>query len=733
MKKFTEKAKWIGKGENNFQVDVISPAHQLRKVINLDKAPKSACCLICGVGCYSLYVNGKRVGDDVLSPAFTVYDKRALYLEYDLTEYLTQGENVIAVKLGDGFYNQTTKDVWNFYTASWRSLPKLIFELFTDGESHTVSDDSWKLTTNGATVHNAIRTGEYYDARKADGWREVGYCDAGWEFAKIVHPLGGILEPQVMPPIRECEQLLAVGLTKSKNGWIYDFGKNTAGYARIKMKSSPGKTLIIKYAEILENGELMTDGISNLVKTGEFATDKYTFATDDVEEWNPEFVYHGFRYVELSGDAIGEEEPPIDAVSALFVHTDLRMKGGFTTSEELLTKIYDAGVRAFLSNYHGFSEDCPQREKNGWTGDSVISTDYAVCLFDMKEAYKKWMKDISDTQRVNGQLPGIAPTSSWGYNWGSGPAWDMALFALPYALYRETGDTECIDVVYESAKKYLEYARYYEKGRLVLFGLADWCPPSKLDNLKIAPNELSDSCYYRAALGIMSEFEKIRGNIENANYYLQYSNSVKQAIIDKYLDTDAISDAGQGYLAMLLYFRIVEGKEGEEIAARLAEMLRDDGYVHKVGILGMKALLNALSAYGYTDVAYRAVTRRDYPSYGYMIDSGCTTLAEHWEMSQSLNHHMYADVVNWMMRNIAGVKNTGISYDSFTVTPFFFGENCQASFETETARGKLSVFWEKLGSKLSLDITVPRGSVATLILPGKEPKAVESGKLLLDL
>ena len=733
MKKFTERAKWIGLNENDFQVDIISPAYQLRKTINLDSLPKSAYCLISGVGCYTFFVNGKRVGDDVLSPAFTVYDKRTLYLEYDLLDYLKSGENVISVKLGDGFFNQTTKDVWNFYTATWRTTPRLIFELFIDGKSHTVSDKSWKITTNGATVHNSIRTGEYYDARKADGWREVGYCDSAWQNAKVVHPVGGILCPQTLPPIRECETLSAVSLTKSKNGWIYDFGKNTAGYARIKMEGECGKTLVIKYAEVLENGELMTDNISYLLKTGEFATDKYTFSGEGVEEWNPEFAYHGFRYVELSGDAITDKKPSIDAVSAIFVHTDLKRKGYFSCSNELLNKIYEMGIRSFLSNFHGFSEDCPQREKNGWTGDAAISADYAVCTFDMKEAYKKWMADIVDSQRTNGQLPGIAPTSSWGYNWGSGPAWDIALFALPYTLYTETGDTECIDVVYDAAKKYLEYAKYYEDDGLVLFGLSDWCPPKKYGDLNLASNELSDSCYYYAALRIMNKFELLRGNEENANIYLQRALAVKEAIRRKYFNTGAIESAGQGHLAFLLQFRIVEGEEGKEFAWRLAELMKKDEYAPKVGILGMKALYNALSLYGYTDVAYRSATRREYPSYSYMIESGCTTLAEDWEANQSLNHHMYADVVNWMSRNVAGVKNCGIAYDKITITPFFFDESCSASFETHTPRGKVAVSWEKKENKLKISIIVPDDSDTKLILPGNEPISVASGEFLFSL
>ena len=728
-----QNAKWIGSG-NPIVTRVtgeMSPALQLRKEFTLEKTGKAQC-MVSGLGCFVLYINGQRVGDEVLSPAFTDYDKRVLYCTYDVTDLLVQGRNTVAVCLGDGFYNQTAHDTWGFYQAPWRDTAKLLLQLIVDGETVLVTNESWKQTLDGATIHNCIRTGEYYDARKEDGWKTNGYDDGCWGNAHIMRPPAGKLVPQLLPPIRECEILPAVDMWKSEKGWVFDFGKNMAGYVRLKMAGKAGETAAIRYSEKLSGKELDQKNINCYVlDTEDFSVDKYTFRGEGVESWKPSFVYHGFRYAELTGV---EEEPGLDALTAYFVHTDLRQKGTFRSSSEMLNWIQEAGIRSFLSNFHGISEDCPQREKNGWTGDAVISAGYAVCQFDMKEAYLKWMGDLADSQRRNGQLPGITPTGGWGFNWGSGPAWDCALFFLPYELYLETGDTSCIEQVYEAAQRYLEYAKYYRQGGLVCFGLSDWCPPD-LPDLKLMDNCLSDSCYYYAMQCIMAKMAEHAGEPQKAEMYRQEAEETKKAICDRYIQGDRVDNDGQGALAEVLYFRIVEGEQAEKIAAKLARTMEQDAYSYKVGILGMKALLNALSQYGYTDVAYKSVNREDYPSYGYWKKLGATTLWECWENTSfgSQNHHMYADVVNWMFRNIGGLQNGGIAYDKCRLKPYFFDDVCSASAYTQTPRGEIRFDWKKEKGRFVADIVLPEGTEAVLELPGHKPMTVQTGHMEVGL
>lgn len=725
-------AKWIG-GQGRLCVKVteeVTPAVQFRKTFVVDGAFMQANCRICGLGLYVLYINGKRVGDDVLSPPFTDYNQRALYVEYDVSSYLRQGENVVAIVLGNGFFNQTVEDHWLFAHASWRESVKLIFELFVDGKQACISDKTWKYTQDGAGIHNCLRTGEYYDARKEDGWMECGYDDSAWEDCAVVHPIP--LEKMTMPPIREVESYAPIAKWKTDNGWLFDFGVNMSGYTKFKLTGKVGQTLTIRYGEKLKDKELDNTNIEYCISnTFLFAADKYTFKGKGEEEWKPSFVYHGFRYVELIGL---DYEPPMSALTAYFVHTDLQKKGDFSCSSELLSWIYKAGVQSFLSNWHGFSEDCPQREKNGWTGDGVISCDYAVTLFDMKESYKKWLQDIVDTQRKVGQLAAIAPSAGWGYNWGSGPAWDCSIFFIPYILYKETGDSSCFDVVYESMRKYLDYVKYWEEDGLVCFGLPDWCPPENIGAVRMS-NALSDSCYYYAMLCIAAKAAQMKGDDTLFNAYMVSANKTKQAILTTFVDGDNVDNNTQGALAEVLYFHIVEGEQAKKIAAKLAEKMASDGYVFKVGILGMKALLNALSENGYTDVAYKIINRYDYPSYGYWKNQGATTLWESWSDAKghSRNHHMYADVVHWIFRNVAGLQNGGFAYDSVVFKPYFFDENCSASAKTQTEKGEVGISWQKHGDRFTADIRLPQGVKAVLHLPNQLPLEVGSGQISLQL
>ncbi|MBQ3506733.1 MAG: family 78 glycoside hydrolase catalytic domain [Clostridia bacterium] len=727
---FSTEAKWIGlKEDDRYKTQIQSPALQLRKVFTYVGEGKAEC-LICGLGLYLLYINGQKVGDDVLSPAFTAYDMRSLFVRYDISKYLKKGENIIAIKLGNGYFNQTTEDMWHYYHATWRNEPRVRFEIFQNGKSVFVSDTSWKATYNGATVHNAIREGEYYDARKADAWLEFAYDDSEWQQARIVRSPGGELYEQTMPLIREHDVFSPVAVWKSENGWTYDFGKNIAGYIGISMRGKRGETAVFRYAEKLNGKEIDQSNIDFYINTKNYQQDRYTFKGEGVENWKPDFVYHGFQYVEVSGIDI---PPTIDEIKAYHVYTDLHRKGNFRSSDELLNWIYEAGIRTFLNNYHGFPEDCPHREKCGWTGDAMNSSGYAVFNFDMRQAYYKWLIDLCDTQRKNGQICSIAPTAGKEYNWGSGPSFDLALFVIPYVLYLETGETRCINYVYPYAKKYLQYAQEFEEDGTVCFGLADWRPPDNIQDLNIMSNRFSDSCYYYAMFAITSRMAALQGLTEETKNYLKKANDVKQAILNKYVDGDNVDNNGQGALATALYYHIVEGEQAKAVAKKLASLLEREGYKYKVGILGIKALLNALSEYGYTDVAYKTVARYDYPSYGYWRTLGATTLWESWLGDASRNHHMFGDVLNWLVRNVAGLQNDGLAYDSCILKPYFFAQDCSASAETQTPNGKISFAWQKTGNTFTAFMEIPAGVQAKLVLDGKEPIACESGKYQITL
>lgn len=730
MKSIFNQAIWIGLGEGSHKTGMQSSAFRFRKEFNI-KSVKQTHCYICGLGIFTLYINGEKVGDDVLSPAFTDYTKHALYVKYDVTDFLKIGKNIICVELGDGFYNQTTEDTWHFCHANWRNSQRLLLNLVANGKSIIVSDNSWKATDKSPTVHNAIRTGEYYDATKEDGWLNSNFDDSGWYTAQKVQKVVGKLCEQKMPPIRECAEIKAIKVWQGKNGKIYDFGVNIAGYIGFKAKGKSGETVNFRYAEKLDkNGvEIDQGNIDFYIKTDVFSQDRYTFKGVDIESWKPKYVYHGFRYVEISGEIESFDK---ESLTAYHVHTDLKQTGDFECSNNLLNWIHQAGIRSYLNNWHGFIQDCPHREKNGWTGDAAASAQYSVYYFDMKESYKKWLTDVIDTQRENGQLCSIAPTSGWGYNWGSGPAWDYALFNIPYEVYLQTGDTECIELVYPYAKKYLKYAEYYEQDGTVCFGLGDWRPPDKVKDLRVVSNRLSDTCYYYSMCKIMAQMAIIK-NSKESKAFENKAQKIKDSIRKQFVSEDRVDNCGQGALAMVLDFGIVSGDQAQKIAKRLAETIVKDDYRVKVGLLGTKALFSALSKYGYTDLAYKVVTAKGYPSYSYWYEQGATTLWESWLGDVSLNHHMFGSVLGWIRQYIAGIVNKGVSYSACEIKPYFFSKECSCRCSTQTASGILSVEWKKTSDTFFAKLNIPDNCKCKLILPDKTIDNVLTGEIEIKL
>ena len=313
----------------------------------------------------------------------------------------------------------------------------------------------------------------------------------------------------------------------------------------------------------------------------------------------------------------------------------------------------------------------------------------------------------------------IVPTSAWGYNWGTGPSWDYVLFKIPYAIYLETGKTEYLKMVYEPALKYLDYAQNYRTDGLVEFGLKDWCYPTKVDNIKIASNELSDSCFYFDMQKITAFIATLNGDTATAERLLEQAEGTRCAIIEKYIDGDLVDGGGQGAAALVLSFSVVEGEKGQKVADRLAKIIEEDEYKIKVGILGFRALMYALPQYGYQDVVYKMINRYDYPSFGYWKNNGATSLWEDWEGSQSLNHHMYGTVIDYLQRDIAGVKNMGVAYDEVLIEPYFYAENCSASLSKQTIHGLLSFEWKKEKDDVKIVAVIPNDVKARLKINGK--------------
>ncbi len=411
------KAKWIGSPTTN----MVEAAPMLRKEFSVEKRIRRATAYVTGLGYYELSLNGKKVGDHELDPKNTRYDKRVLYVTYDVTKQLSRGKNALGVMLGNGWYNYHNKNAWDFDTAPWRAKPELLLQLeveFTDGTvQQIVSDESWKYST-GPIIFDAMLAGEIYDARlERNGWNATGYDDSKWAAAKVVSAPEGKLTAQMIPPIRVTETIKPVKITPLKHGaYLVDFGQNLAGTFQIKAKGRAGTDIKIETAELLHtNGTLNADNIKSFSKSYPFQTDHYIMKGSGTETWRPRFMYGGFQYAQITGYP-GELKP--GNIVALVEHTDFVPAGTFKCSNELLNDIQHCTWWSYVNNFHGHPTDCPNRERNGWTGDAHLAAETGLYNFDAAANYTQWMRDFRDEQRPDGVLPGIIPTGGWGYKWG---------------------------------------------------------------------------------------------------------------------------------------------------------------------------------------------------------------------------------------------------------------------------------------------------------------------------
>lgn len=655
------KAKWIGSPLGGTDIDSAVPAPLFRKTIATEKNVLSARAYICGLGYHELYINGMKIGEDVLSPAFTRYDKTVLYNSYDVTGAFIPGENVIGVMLGNGWYNCFTSEVWDFRQAPWRHHPKLIIQVhitLEDGEELTVSSDSsWRVST-GPIIFDSLRNGEFYDARlEKHGWNKQGYDDCEWNMAKIIRSPGGILKSSQMEPIKVTETIKPVALKQVRPGvWVFDVGQNISGWAQIKVSGPSGTEITLKYSEkLMEDGSIDLSNIDIYVKSGEFQTDKYILKGEGLETWEPRFTYHGFQYVQVEGFP---GTPTLDNLCGRVVHTAFDNYGHFECSNELLNKIQQCIRRSTLTNYHGVPTDCPHREKNAWTGDASLSAEQVLLNFNPITAYTKWMDDFKDAQRPSGQLPGIIPTGGWGYNWGSGPAWDSALILIPWYMYLYCGDFSILEAMYNNMKTYINYMTVMSDGYIVDFGLGDWCPPGSGPEYRVCPSQVTDTAYYYIDTLIVAKIAGILGKHEDKESYSNLAADIRKAFREKYLDTRTgiVTGNCQTSSGTALYQDLVNEDEKQKVLDKLVEQVEEANHHIDCGILGTKYVMNALTDLGRADLAYEIATQTDFPSWGHWIAQGATTLWENWSGINSRNHHMFSDIGAWFYKGLAGIN-----------------------------------------------------------------------------
>jgi alpha-L-rhamnosidase len=737
MKPADWKGKWIGSPtdrEYAAKNKKYEPAPMFRKAFRIEKPVRRATAYICGLGYYELRLNGKKVGDSVLDPAFTRYDRRALYVTHDVTSQLARGTNALGVILGNGWFNYTVDAAWYFDEAAWRAWPKMLLQLeieFTDKTTQTiVSDGTWKFATS-PIVSNALLNGETYDARmEKPGWDTARCDDKNWITAKVVEPPQGILSAQMTQPIRATQELKTVKLTQPKPGvFVFDIGQNIAGVAQLSVRGPAGKTVTLLYGEQLNSdGTVDQKKIKEHTYDGEFQVDRYILKGGGTEVWQPRFVYSGFRYVQVTGFP-GKPAPA--NLRALAVHTDLESTGSFECSNAVLNDIQRCTRWSYVNNFHGHPTDCPQREKNGWTGDAHLAAEAGLYNFEPSASYTKWMRDFHDEQRPTGEVPGIVPTGGWGYKWGNGPAWDSAYVLIPWYLYQYRGDQRILTEHYDRLKLYVDYLTTRATNGIVKIGLGDWCPAKTK-----TPTEITSTGYYYADAVIVSKIATLLGKKEDSVRYAALATDIKKAFNRAFFNpqTKQYGAGSQTALSCALYQGLVEPQHIAAVTANLvADVTAQKGHLD-CGILGTKYLLHALTDNNRADIAYTVASQTTAPSWGNWIKRGATTLWEDWEGKSSLNHIMFGDISAWFFGTLAGIRPdlAAPGFKKIIIRPTPVGDLKWARASHDSMRGRIVSDWKREREKFILDVTIPANTTATVFIPAKNAADVTEGGRPLD-
>jgi alpha-L-rhamnosidase len=707
------------------------PSPLLRREFTSEGGIARATVTVCGLGYYELRINGRQVGDQALAPRFTRYDRRVLYQTFDVTDRIADGPNALGLMLGNGFYNQHARAAWDMDRAPWRAMPCAILLLRlekADGTMETVvTDETWQAIP-GPYLFDGIRNGVVYDPRRLPaGWDRPRFAGTDWLKAGLRPAPKGKLQADRGLPIRITREFKPAKVEKrSGNRWCFDGGRNIAGWARLRVRGKPGGKAVLRYRELLRADGSLDPRNYQHTYSGEFQTDTFLL-TGGEQVLEPRFVYHGFRYVEVTGDI---EPPKLADMTVRVVGTDFEKTGEFMCSNSLLNRIQEATLRSYRSNFVGMPTDCPHREKNGWTGDAQLAVETGLFNYASGPAYAVWMEDMGDCQKSNGDFPGIVPTGSWGY--GIGPAWDAAFFVIPQELRTYIGDTRALTERYERMKLYLSFLAKRCPDHIVRFGLGDWCPPQGGSQGHKCPRDLTGTAYYVEFARLAGQTAGLLGKEDERLKCEALARTVTDAFNRTFLDREKGTYAGdtQTSLACALYQGLVPAGEKARVFARLVGDIEAHKRHLDCGILGTKYLLNVLTDNGRSDLAYAIATQTDFPSWGHWLAQGATSLWENWNGASSHNHVMFGDISAWCYKALAGIRPDPAhpGFRQFVLRPDPVKELTEVTAWHQCPYGRIESRWQRAGKAFTWYVVVPPGTIAKTYVPAAANTVLEGGQ-----
>jgi len=747
------------------------PSPLFRKEFTLDRPVRMATLFVSGLGYCEAFLNGQRVGDHVLDPAWTSYHKRAFYVTHDVTPLLRNGTNTLGAMLGRGQFSSLCNDIWGLRGADWVDQPRLIARLainYHDGTTQdVVTDASWS-TAGGPILYDDTRHGELYDARREQpGWSSSGFDVKGWRAPAVInrqHPL----QAQLIPPIREFPPLAPVrSIERSKQERLYDIGRDLSGWARVTVHGPAGSRVLVDYAEVPQDPELRGNTPhGNPKRAVAHPEDTFRDQTAGVRQQNgyilkgggPEtfschFSYMGFQFIRV----VADDGVVIDRVEAIPVHSDLAIVGEFECSNPLLNQIQQASQATFLNNFHSIQTDCPHREKQGWTADLYLTAEAAMFNFDMAGFYAKCMTDLADTQSSTGGLSLVAPTGVCGS--GDSTLWPAALVYVPPQLLTFYGDRRSLEQHYEAMKSFAHSSLKRQvpgKPEIIKDALGDWASPldepAKNGETFLCPPPEGRTLYGTAAhyrvVKTLAGLAHQLGKLDEAASFDNWAGRIVTAFNKEFLDPKENQYHGEtptGYRQAANAVPLDYGLVPESARKTVLDHLAENVHVTRAnrlntGFIGTPSLIEVLASER-PEIAYAMVTNTAYPGWGWMMKSGATSMYETWGGDCSHDHPMYGCISSYFFKYLAGIRPDPASpgFAHFWIKPSLVGDLTWVKARFDSPHGLITSSWQRTNDRLVMDVTIPPNTSATVYvpsLPGKPASGIEAvtehGKAIVE-
>lgn len=726
--------------ETRVQVRTLPPARYLRRPFFVESKPvEKARLYATALGIYQLYLNGQRISSDFLSPGWTDYRKRVYYRTYDVTEYLRKDGNALGAVLADGWYAGYVG--WGMNRHHYGTQPRLKLQLVIDYKDGTrqviASGPDWKGAA-GPLFYADLLAGEGYDARlELPGWNEPDFDEQNWKPVSVGgQPVEPLLQAAVSEPVKIIAEIKPVSVQEPAKGiYVFDMGQNFAGAVRLKVRGKPGQRIEIRHGERLNpNGTVYTINLRTAA-----AEDVYICKGTGEEIWQPMFTFHGFQYVEITGL---DYRPGLDAVTGLAFSSDTPVAGRFECSDPMVNRLYSNITWTQRMNFIDIPTDCPQRdERLGWTGDAQVYIQTACYNNDVQAFFTKWLTDLTDAQRQDGPFPRYAPPIRSGGADG-GPAWADAGVICPWTIWRMYGDRRILETHYEAMKRFVDFT----KNRCT----EDLLPPKQFhcfgDWLHIddpTPNEIIYMAYFAHCSRLLSQIAEVLNRPEDARIYRELTEKIRGAFQKAYVKPDGrIEGDSQTAYVLAIVYDLLTPQQTERAAAHLVRRIQERNGHLSTGFVGTKDLMLALAQIGRNDIAYQLLHNETFPSWGFSIRQGATSIWERWNGwtpeegfadpgMNSFAHYSFGAVGQWLFEQVGGIQPLEPGFGIIRIAPQPGGKLTWARTSYESVRGRIVSNWSVEGERFVLDVQIPANTTAEVSLPARKAEQVrESGRSL---